>query len=161
MHLVICWLLILLLCGGCAGTNKSTSTAHEPSTSGHDTKYNRYNRQKPLDPKTTYVHTVKYPGESLSIIAAWYTGDLQNWKKLAQVNPTLNPSRIFIGNKIRIPRAMMKTHSPMPQKFVNKFIGRKSGKTQKAKPAPAVTPEKKSPPAETGQEDVPLLFGPK
>lgn len=154
------WLVGLLLFSGCVSNNKPTSTAVEPSVADLGTNHQYNNRrQTPLDPKTTYIHIVKYPGESLSIIAAWYTGDLQNWKKLARANPRLNPSRIFIGNRIRIPKAMIKTYTPMPQEFVNKFIGKKSKKTVK-KP-PVSTPAKKTPVPETEQEDVPLLFGPK
>ena len=33
------------------------------------------------------VHKVRYPGESVSIIAGWYTGEIDNWKVLAEVNP--------------------------------------------------------------------------
>jgi len=68
-----------------------------------------------------YKHTVRWPGESLSLIASWYTGASQNWRKLAKVNPRLNPNRIKAGNVIRIPSAMLKTRVPLPQKAAAKF----------------------------------------
>ena len=153
------WLVGLLLFSGCVSSKKPTTTAVEPAPGqGTNSKYNNQG-QTPLDPKTTHIHIVKYPGESLSIIAAWYTGDLQNWKKLAKANPGLNPARIFIGNRIRIPKSMIKKYNPMPQEFVNKFIGRKPRKTVKKAPVPP--PAEKPPVPEPEPEDVPLLFGPK
>ena len=68
-----------------------------------------------------YKHTVHWPGESLSLIASWYTGTHKNWRKLAKVNPRLNPNRIKGGNVIRIPRSMLKTRVPLPQKVAAKY----------------------------------------
>ncbi len=154
INLLACLLIVVLLCAGCAATKDTTSPG--PSTSEQDEQIKR--RHKPLDPKTTFVHIVQYPGESLSIIAAWYTGDLQNWKQLARENPGFDPARIFIGNRIRIPKRMMKTYQPMPQEFVNKYIG-KQAPTKKAGPAGAPETSPSTPKGE--EEEVPLLFGPK
>ncbi|MBW1827611.1 MAG: LysM peptidoglycan-binding domain-containing protein [Deltaproteobacteria bacterium] len=44
-----------------------------------------------------YIHRVRWPGETLSIIAKWYTGRLKNWKVLSNANPTLDLNRIVIG----------------------------------------------------------------
>lgn len=65
-----------------------------------------------------FVHRVKWSGESLSLIAKWYTGHYGNWKALAQANPGLNPNRIALGNRIHIPPEMMKTKKPLPRKVV-------------------------------------------
>lgn len=104
---------------------------------------------KPSPEVPYYVHTVKWRGESVSIIAGWYTGDIQNWRVLAEHNPDINPNRIFEGNKIRIPENMMKTKAPMPKEYVDGFYT----KGPKAAPGrPAASPDK---------EDEPKLFGPK
>ena len=98
---------------------------------------------------STYLqHTVTWPGESLSLIAKWYTGSLDNWKALANANPELDPDRILMGTKIRIPEEMLQTTDPMPQEFVTSF-GQK--------------PEPPTPAQEPAQEErkKPRLFGPK
>jgi hypothetical protein len=68
-----------------------------------------------------YKHTVRWPGESLSLIASWYTGSSKNWRKLAKVNPRLNPNRIKGDDVIMIPPALLKTRVPLPQKLAAKF----------------------------------------
>ncbi len=67
-----------------------------------------------------YEHRVQWQGESLSLIAKWYTGHYRNWKALARANPGLSPSRIALGNLIYIPPEMMKTKKPLPLKIVAK-----------------------------------------
>jgi hypothetical protein len=92
---------------------------------------------------------VRYRGETISIIAAWYTGDGENWKALAQANPQINPTLIFEGNEILIPERLLKTREAMPPKFVNRFYS----KSMKEKGRP------KSPPAQSREEEV-KFFGP-
>ena len=107
---------------------------------------------EPAEKISYYVHTVKWSGETVSIIAAWYTGDLENWKTLASVNPHLDPNRIFGGNKIRIPENLLQTREPMPKDFVDGFY-------PKAKPKTA--PPKTVPPSTKDKDEEPDLFGPK
>ncbi len=71
--------------------------------------------------KDYYKHTVRWPGESLSLIASWYTGTHKNWRKLAKANPRLNPNRIKGGQVIMIPPALLKTRVPLPQKVAAKY----------------------------------------
>ena len=73
------------------------------------------------DRQDYYKHTVRWPGESLSLIASWYTGSSKNWRKLAKANPGLNPNRIKGGNVIYIPPSMLKTRVPLPQKVAAKY----------------------------------------
>lgn len=96
-----------------------------------------------------FVHVVKYWGESVSIIAGWYTGDIKNWEALAAANPDINPNRIVQGNRIRIPENLMIKHDPMPKEFVDSFYPKGPGK---AKPSAPATP---------AEEEEPALFGPK
>jgi LysM domain len=67
-----------------------------------------------------FEHKVQWTGESLSLIAKWYTGQYANWKALAQANPGLNPDRIDIGNIICIPPEIMTTKKLLPYKMVAK-----------------------------------------
>ena len=73
------------------------------------------------DCKNCYQHTVHWSGESLSLIARWFTGSSGNWRKLAKANPRLNPNRIKKGNVIMIPPALLKTKEPLPQKVAAKY----------------------------------------
>jgi hypothetical protein len=68
-----------------------------------------------------YKHTVRWPGETLSLIASWYTGASRNWRKLAAANPRLNPNRIKSGNVILIPPSLLKTRVSLPQKVAAKY----------------------------------------
>ena len=73
------------------------------------------------DPQKYYSHKVRWPGESLSLISSWYTGSSKNWRKLAKINPRLNPNRIKGGDVVRIPSGLLKTHVPLPQKVAAKY----------------------------------------
>jgi hypothetical protein len=92
---------------------------------------------------------VKWPNESLSIIAKWYTGSLMNWKALAKANPDIKPTVVHKGDRIRIPVNMLKTRDPMPEAFVEELIQnlKKKSSVQGAQ--------------EEKQEEEPALFGPK
>ena len=106
---------------------------------------------EPRRPKEAfYVHTVRWSGESVSVIAFWYTGDGENWKALAQANPSINPNRIWGGNKILIPENLLKTREPMPKEFVDRFYSK--SKKEKARV--------KAPPNQVQEEELKLV-GPK
>lgn len=110
---------------------------------------------KALPPNETYfTHTVKWNGETVSIIAAWYTGYLENWKALAEVmtknDPKANINCIFLGNKILIPKSLMKTRDPMPKEFVDSFYQKSKPERVPSKPEPSQT-----------EKDEPKLFGPR
>jgi len=65
-----------------------------------------------------YFHQVRWEGETLSLIAKWYTGDWRNWQALAEVNPWVEPNKMYTGVKVKIPRQLLKKQEPMPQDFV-------------------------------------------
>ena len=71
--------------------------------------------------KKCYRHTVRWPGESMSLIARWYTGASRNWRKLAKANPRINPNRIKKGNVILIPTKLLKTRERLPQKVAARY----------------------------------------
>ncbi len=156
-------LVVLCLCVGCGllGKESQPETAPEAETTAapSDTRWRKepkakappQQRQEQPAP-SNYVHTVRWPGETLSIIAAWYTGSIDTWKEVAAANPDINPDRIFVGNKILIPDNLIKTKEPMPQDFLWNFIAKPKKETAPSKPT---APPKKEP------EREPELFGPK
>jgi hypothetical protein len=75
--------------------------------------------------KTHFVHTVKYSGETLSIISKWYTGDVNNWKILANANPHIDYNKMVAGDKISIPENLLKTREPLTKKFIDSFYKEK------------------------------------
>jgi hypothetical protein len=121
---------------------KPTPTVQKPPPAVKETK----------PQPTFYQHTVKYSGETLSVIALWYTGSHGNWKEIAQANPDVNPNRIFPGNEILIPEGLLRTRDPLSKEFVDRI----NAKTKKEKPK-ANTQAR---PVQTQQEE-PKLFGPK
>jgi hypothetical protein len=107
---------------------------------------------KPKATEDSYVHTVKWNGETVSLIAGWYTGNTENWKALAQANPNIKANRIFAGNKILIPKTLLKTREPMPKEFVDRFYSKPKKEKAQAKPQPQLT--------QTQEEEL-TLVGPK
>jgi hypothetical protein len=99
-----------------------------------------------------FLHTVKYSGETLSIIALWYTGNSRNWKEIAQANPDMKPNRIFPGDQIIIPEGLLKIRDPLPKEFVDRIYS----KAQRGKGKP----KSQTQTVQTQQEE-PKLFGPK
>jgi hypothetical protein len=89
-----------------------------------------------------FVHTVKWPGETISIVAKWYTGSMDKWKQIAQLNPALDPQKIVIGDQIKISRRLLKTTKPMPEKFVSEFytIHKTTTQPKKKQEAPTGAP---------------------
>ena len=88
--------------------------------------------QPPTDLRSgpMFVHKVRYPGESVSIIAGWYTGEIDNWKVLAEVNPGLNPNVIHEGMRINIPESIMKKREPMTREYVESFYPKSKSKSK-------------------------------
>jgi hypothetical protein len=87
----------------------------------------------PTPEPSFYKHRVRWPGETLSIIAQWYTGSWKNWKALSNANPKLNPNRIFINDNILIPEDLLKSHKPMPLSFLSSSIRKKSVQSSQSK----------------------------
>ena len=137
---------VLFFLSGCGGLE--SDTAEKPAPSNGEKQTNATSGLVEQLPQEAYfLHTVKWSGESLSIIADWYTGTIKNWELLAKHNPHLDPNRIFIGDIIRIPKTEMKTQKPMPKEFLRKFYP-EGEKAEDEIPSEAL-------------EEEPELFGPK
>ena len=157
IYLSLAGMLLVVLLASCASSPKAqTEQTTQQGTGAPPGKEEPsyavdMSAPKASAPEVTYfVHTVKWRGESVSIIAGWYTGDIQNWKTLKECNPDINPSRIFEGMKIRIPENMMKTKAPMPKEYVDGYYPK-----QQKKDAGRSSPQSSS------EAKEPTLFGPK
>ena len=74
------------------------------------------------EPSELIVHTVQRRGETLPIIAKWYTGKSGNWKVLSKTNPRINPRRIKIGSQVKIPGKLLVCREPMSPEFANEYL---------------------------------------
>jgi|GEM_PF-3197969 len=64
-------------------------------------------------PPADLLHTVKRGGESLDLVALWYTGRASNWKALKDYNH-LGRSALSPGDEVRVPRSLAWRLDPMP-----------------------------------------------
>lgn len=64
-----------------------------------------------------YVHEVRWPNETLDLIAQWYTGKGANWKALLRATPNLRRNRIRPGDVVFIPIDMLQIETPMPKQY--------------------------------------------
>ena len=62
------------------------------------------------DSQDVYVHTVEWPGETLPMIAQWYTGNKDNGKILAKTNPGIASEHLVVGDQILIPLELVKNN---------------------------------------------------
>ena len=91
----------------------------------------------PVTPDPDYVHVVRWRGETLSSIAAWYTPSWQNWEALARANPEIDPDFIEIDDRIRIPQSLLKTRETMPSEFLPPPAGNNTVRPTPARESPA------------------------
>ena len=127
-------LSLLWIVNGCSQTSmRSVSPPHDRPVGVQG--------PAPATPESPYVHVVRWRGETLSSIAAWYTGSWKNWQALARANPEIDPNRIEIGDQVRIPEALLKTRKPMPFDSLPAPAGKET-----VRPAPTrETPAKPAP----------------
>lgn len=90
-----------------------------------------------------YTHTVEWPGETLPMIAQWYTGNKDNGKILAKTNPNIVSDRLAVGDQILIPVELMKNNKKMPREFLATFNAKERGGQRKSSPKTKSAPEKK------------------
>ena len=79
----------------------------------------------PIPAPRFYIHRIRWKGETLFIIAKWYTGSGKNWKALSKANPKLNPNLMIINDNIFIPENLIKYRKPMTLSFLSSFIRKK------------------------------------
>ena len=79
---------------------------------------------QPISPPTPpevkyYTHTIKWSGETIIRLARWYTGSGNNWIRLIEANPSIDPRRIKIGDTILIPENLLVTREPLPISYLS------------------------------------------
>ena len=111
------WMLMLLWTWGCSGPWPASGYKRPPLAVPTDAELagEIFPQQLPsaqplpaLEPKY-FTHTVRGTGETFIAIARWYTGNGNNWARLAQASPDIDPQRIHIGDAIRIPEEIVTT----------------------------------------------------
>ncbi len=132
MTRLIVFILICIAFFSCAKRNVPTASVPKPRVENY------------------FLHSVKYPGETLAIIAEWYTGNSNNWKILANENPNLNPNLIKIGEFIKIPRDMVIKFDPLPKSAVVKTPVQKSSSRESVSKARETSDQKQ--PKKIGEE---------
>jgi hypothetical protein len=68
------------------------------------------------------THVVRYHGETLGAISAWYTGSVNNWQKILKFNPKLDVRRVQLGDRIIIPNTLLTRRDSLPQKFLQSAV---------------------------------------
>jgi len=106
-----------------------------------------------------YLHEVRWPEESLSVIARWYTGRGENARILAKVTPNLRTSDIRKGDVIFIPQELSRRTDPMTRSYARRY-GKTSAPVKQAAPKAAPPddgdfPEDGTPPAPYGPRTYP------
>ncbi|MGE5310786.1 MAG: hypothetical protein ACM3MN_03505 [Nitrospirota bacterium] len=156
--LIGCCLILSL--AGCAGRKEAGKEPEGEKVKGPPAVQQAPPAPPPPKARTYFIRTVTWPNESLSIIAAWYTGQIDNWKILVEANPELDPVRIRKGDKVRIPEELLKTREPMTQEFVESLVPKPKPAKKGAPSEPQKLPPAGSPPPSPPEPDI-KLYGPK
>jgi hypothetical protein len=59
-------------------------------------------------------HRIAHRGETLGLIARWYTGSADNWKRLVDANPGLRVNSLQLGQVVLIPEEIVTRSEPLP-----------------------------------------------
>lgn len=92
-------------------------------------------------PAADLLHTVKRGGESLDLVALWYTGRVSNGKILKDYNK-LGRGALSPGDEVRIPRSLAWRLDPMPAWMprLGQVAGQPPSPVRKTTSAPASAP---------------------
>ena len=112
------WLVLAALFWACSGCPMVKKTPQKADQSRETKKVTAVVVTTSSNEDLPFFHQVRWEGETLSLIAKWYTGDWRNWKALAEVNPWVEPNNMFAGLKVKIPRQLLKNQKDMPREFV-------------------------------------------
>ena len=92
----------------------------------------------PIEPPTErfFVHTVSIPGESLSVLAQWYTGDWRDWGSFLIPASAGAAGHLELGDPILIPSELIRTQASPDARYISRFQGKQAPQT----PPPLLTP---------------------
>jgi hypothetical protein len=101
------------------------------------TAWQRDPHANPEDPGAQYfVHRVAFQGETLGLIAGWYTGSAANWQEILKSNPGVDVRKLKQGDTINIPRALVVKETALPKSLL-KSAGTGEVAAQKATAPPS------------------------
>lgn len=85
-----------------------------------------------LTPRGDLVHFVTYAGETLALLARWYTYDADNGAKIARINRLAKPDELKLGDQIVIPAYLLRNKQRLTEpglKALQEFVwGQKSAR---------------------------------
>jgi hypothetical protein len=106
-----------------------------------------------------YLHKVRWPEESLSTIARWYTGNTSNVRILEKITPNLRGDDLRPGDVVFIPQELSQRTEPMARSYARRYgkasPPKKLPATQTAEPDTKDFPEDDTPPAPYGPRSFP------
>ncbi|MBI2963834.1 MAG: hypothetical protein HYY35_08780 [Deltaproteobacteria bacterium] len=138
----------------------------------YDGPENRVAIRRPVQaPPAYFVHVVRFRGQTLGRIVEWYTGEYENWRKVARVNEDLPVPNtdLKVGREIKIPAELLKRQDPLPEPRKRAAHSSPQPKTRgqapSGQPPPPTQPSETAPlaPAEAEEQAAPLppVIGPR
>lgn len=135
-NIIIGGAMAALICAGCEGFAPSKKTsAPPPAPSSVSAPSQPYEAKTSKKEKEFISHKIM-AGETMGSIAKWYSGEVEDWVKIAEANPEVEPTELHIGDKLKIPASMATAHKEQPDFSTAGLIS----KTKKASQGAAETP---------------------
>ena len=134
------WLVLAALFWACSGCTMVKKSPQKADQSRETKKVTAVTVTTDSNEDLPFFHQVRWEGETLSLIAKWYTGDWKNWKALAEVNPWVEPNNMFTGLKVKIPRQLLKNQKEMPREFVLSSSSQNKSRSQASEVAQKEAP---------------------
>ncbi len=66
-------------------------------------------------PNGSYVHTVAFSGETLAVLAEWYTGNPALAAKLAVPKRVSSNAPLSLGTRVKIPKSLVRNYTAFPE----------------------------------------------
>lgn len=106
-----------------------------------------------------YLHEVRWPEETLGVIARWYTGHSRHARTLERITPNLRANDLRPGDTVFIPLELARRSDPLPRHYARRF-GKPAqpppaGQPPRSAPAPAGLPDDDGPPSPYGPRTFP------
>jgi nucleoid-associated protein YgaU len=123
------------------GRSEAARTERAAAPTEPDTEKPR-NPQQEARPTESRTHTIQ-EGETFSSLARRFYGHTKHWKRIAEANPDVDPGRLKVGQKIRLPGLESKPSGPQRQ-----TDDPRDQRTANPDPATDDEPQSANPPAE-------------
>lgn len=94
--------------------------------------------------QSVFKHKIEHPGETLGLIAKWYTNKSSNWVLIAEANPDIRPNHLQLGQIIAVPRSIMVRSTAISQEFINAFLSSKEAEQFNESVSIAETPDNRN-----------------